>query len=271
MTIDARHVIEHSRSRKELVAAALTLARSRSSQDHDLLADALESADFLGRLDSEHEYEAERRLRVWRVLEDLARNPAPAAGQVLTRLTQSPVFNQVPARTDRLIEVCAELRPPPAQVVNFWDEHCKPDDGFTPLTIDALVHNGTRPALGLLERKLADQAHEEAVRVAWLRTTVLLHRNDPLLLESSERMLASDLAENLRAALVEVLFDYRPLEWHGDSVDLTPPDRNAATPEAVGTLHRIGRFALEHMSLTEEQQGAVEKTLSEMASGAVWE
>lgn len=39
--------------------------------------------------------------------------------------------------------------------MKFWGDHFHPDDGFTPTTVTALVDNGSAPALGLLEKELA--------------------------------------------------------------------------------------------------------------------
>lgn len=267
MADDGWHILETSREPKELVSAALTLARSAESADHERLLRPLRSADFLGRLDSENEYAAETRLRIWRVIEALSQNPSPGARGVLVALTQSETFAAEPARVERLIQACAVIRPAPPEVIRFWDEHCQPDDGFTPLTVNAIVENGTEPALRLLEKKMADPHHAEEDKLTWMRIDILIHRDDLPLLQSCERMLAGGLPGDLRPALVEVLFDYRPEEWFGDYLKVLPPDRGQASAKALAQLRKIGEFALKAISLTEAQRESVEKTLAGIGEG----
>src|SRR5947208_589983 len=63
-------VLQTSKDAKELVAAALSLARSEQPVNHDELLRWLRSEDFLMRLDSESDYRnTGQRLRIGRVLE----------------------------------------------------------------------------------------------------------------------------------------------------------------------------------------------------------
>ena len=108
--------LKSSRDGKELVRAALVLAGSREAADHDVLLRTLQSADFLDRLDDEDAYRGRpKRLRLWRILETLSKNPAPSSDALLVALTQSPVFTQDEARVDLLIYVSATLRP-----ISIW-------------------------------------------------------------------------------------------------------------------------------------------------------
>src|SRR5205823_1816263 len=144
-------------------------------------------------------------------------NPALSAAQTLVNLTQSPGYNAVLVRTDLLITACAGVRPPPAPLLKFWDNHCRPMDGFTPLTIVALVVNGTVPAIDLLERKFADPTHGDDVKGDWMHNAVLPHRDDVELLRGCQRLVRHRLPKHLRPALVETLFDYRPDDWYPEN------------------------------------------------------
>ena len=97
-----------------------------------------------------------------------------------------------------------------------------------------------------------------------MRSSILTHRNDLVLLKGCARMLAKSLPANLRPALVEVLFDYRPKEWFVPAAVFTPPDRNQAMPEARTELRKIGDLALKTIALSETQKKAVEATLKSL-------
>ena len=249
---------------RALATEALALARSFRPEDHALLLQRLRSEDFLKKLDSEKAYEGpSNRLRLRHILETLSKNPAPSARSALVALTQIPDFYKEPARADLLIDAFAEIRPAPPEVIKFWDNHSQPDDGFSHLTIETVVENGSEPAISLLEKKMSDPKHDEEDKLHWMHSSILTHRNDLTLLQACERMLGGSLSENLRLSLVEALFDYRR-EWFPPSTVLKPPDRGQASPQALAQLRKIGEFALKKMALTENLKKAVEKTLEEI-------
>ena len=262
MQESALAVLQTSKDPKQLAEAAFALARSDQDADHDRLLEWLKSPQSLSRLDSEEAYAGvARRLRIARVLDALSSNPAPSAKNVLVALTEVPAFIGVPACAELLISACASVRPAPPPVIKFWDEHCQPDDGFTPLTIDALAANGSAPAMALFEKKMADPKHEDDDKIGWMRSSILVHRDDVLLLRSCARMLAGVLPAELRPELIEVLFDYRPMEWYTPAAVYTPPDRSQASPEARSELRKIGELALKSIPLTPRQRKAIEDTL----------
>lgn len=250
---------------RELAAACLALAQSQQPDDHARLLSQLQSEEFLKQLDSEKAYLGPPvRLRLRRILEVLSKNPAPSARQALITLTQTPSFYNEPARADLLILAIAEIRPALPEVIKFWDKHSQPDDGFTPLTIEAMVKNGSAPAINLLEEKIADPRHEEEDKLDWMRSSILTHRNDLILLQGCERMISRGLPERLRVALIEVLFDYRPQEWFRPSAVLKAPDRRLASPEALSHLRKIGEIALSMKGLKEALRKKIEETLQEI-------
>jgi len=247
MAGDRISIMETSKDPKELLKTACTLAQSSESIDHELLLRFLRSEDFLRRLDSESDYAAETRLRIRRVLDELVKNRTSSARNILVALIQDQTFLKEPARVDRLIQACAVIRPLPSEVIKFWDDHCQPEDGFTSLTIEAIIANGSEPALKLLEQKMLDPGQMEQDKIAWMHTDILVHRNDLPLLRSCERMLAGGLPETLRLALVDVLFDYRPTEWFPEDIAIRPPDRRQANEEALAQLRKIGEYALKNI------------------------
>jgi hypothetical protein len=259
-------VLQSSKDPAELQSSALALASSKRAADHRALLGWLSKPEFLRRLDSDSAYGGSaQRLRLAPVLSALSSNSSPSAQGTLVALTQRPTFVQSAPRADLLIEACAALRPTPPEVVRFWDDHSRPEDGFTNRTIEAMVQNGSPPALALLEKKMIDPAHDEDDKRAWMLSSILTHRNDLSLLKSCERLLTGKLGANLRPVLVEALFDYRPTEWFSPATVLKPPDRDEASPAARAELRSIGAYALEKVTLSENQRSAVRKTLGELS------
>ena len=250
-------------------SAALALAESARPADHATLRQQLRSEDFLARLDSASATRGTRQPRpLLRVLQTLSSNKTTSARQVLIDLTQDGGFNEDADRTDALIRACAAVRPPPPELISFWDQHCQPDDGFTPLTIPALVENGSGAALALFEKKMASDRFTADDKTGWMRSAILTHRNDLAVLRSCQRLLEAKLPAELRPALVEVLFDYKPTEWFPPDNLLRPPERARASREARAKLRELGTWALRHVSLTEPEKAAVRRTLDDLDKAA---
>ena len=261
-------ILRASAEPNALKTAAQTLAASERPEDHVAVTSFLTRTAFLDRLNTLSEYQIFRpkRLRLWAVLDVLLRNKAPSAHQVLIDLTTAPAYNddEMPARSDLLIQACARIRPAPTQVVAYWNKYCQPDDGHAPLTIEALLENSSPPALALLEAKMADPGHEVDERIAWMHASILLRRNDLHVLKTCHRMISGSLPQSLRPALVETLFDYRPAEWYTPSNPVRCPPRQMMSAEAKAELRAIGEMALKQEELTLEQQAVVKSVLVEI-------
>lgn len=250
---------------KELMRSLVASARSDEAPRHAQVLEQLRKPNVLDTLDTEAEYldAAKFRLHVAQVVNALASNPSQSAQNTLIGLTKSDVFTAHPARVLTLIRASAQIRPAPAPLVEFWDAYSQPGDGYTPLTADVLLDNGSPPALDLFETKMSDPSHEDNDKVGWLRSGVLKHRNDALLLEKCGHLLDGKLSEYLQTELVDILFDYRPDEWFcaGD-VPAAPP-LQAATQEALSQLNQVGIVALTMVRLSDERRVVVKQRMEE--------
>lgn len=245
----------------ELAMAAVGLARSDQPQAHEAVGKSLGSAHFLGKLDTKEDYKRPRAdLRVARILDALGQNRAPSAHRILVSLTKDKAFLKHESRVRLLIEAYAAVRPPPPTVVAFWDKYSGPDDSFANIILTAVVHNGSAPALALFEKYMLDDAYDRETRVSWMRSDVLPHRNEAGLLKTCEQLLMKPLPQNLNSDLVEVLFDFKA-GWYVPANAKSPPRWDTYGTSARAQLRRIADYALQKMSLTDEQKGAVETTL----------
>jgi len=266
MNSEAEKILQSSQDRNVLYRTAAGLAAGDGADGHRILASYLAQQEFLNRLDTEEEYEqAPGGLRVRKLVEILAKNPSPSAAATLLSLTRALAFTSDIERTEILIENLARLRPVSPAAVEFWDEHCRPDDVFHNVTIAAIVSNGSPAALALLEKKLLDPAFSEEDKLWWMRSQILAHRNDLNLLRSSRRMLEQGfLPERLKTSLLEVLFDYRPDDWFGARDHRAPPERSLAAPAAKTELDAIGKYALSRMQLEDRLQQSIRGVLAEL-------
>jgi hypothetical protein len=257
-------IVQTSIDPSELQGAALALADGTDEAGHGLLRSVLLSDNFRDRLDAPGTWIAPSNyLRIGKVLFALAENlTAPAAHQTLAALTLDAVFIRNRSRVELLIRALTWVRPSPPEAIDFWDRHCRSLDGYCHGATRAIIENGSTPAIALFEKKMRDPAIEDSDKFYWLRTRVVGHRNDLLLLACCDRLLREGLSEALRPILVETLFDYRPDQWYMVEPQAVPPPRSALSSEGRELLKRIGAYALNRIALSEDQKKGVEATLA---------
>jgi hypothetical protein len=250
---------------KQILRSLLADARSEEPSRHAAVLASVETASVLEKLDTEADYQNAHtfRLRVAQVTEALARNPAKSAIQAFVALTTSEAFLAHEERILSLIRTSVFIRPAPLALATFWDKYSQPDDGYTPTTIGVLIANGSSPALELFESKMADRDHDDDSKVGWLRSDVLVHRNDYLILQVCERLLSDKLSDELQRELVGVLFDYRPAAWFPPSASKSPPPLTAASNEALDQLVKDAIVALTMVELGDEQRQVVKARMEE--------
>ena len=258
--------LQTSEDPKELLRAAMALARSVQSSDHEALLRYLTQPTFLKKLDTPADYanSAAKRLRVAQVLKALGENSAPSAHGVLVALSKSEEFLAEPIRVDYLIGVSGDLKQEASQLVPFWERFSKPDDGHTNLTVRALVRNDTTPAMEVLEKRMADPGHEDDDKISWMRSVFVPRRDNFELLKSFERMLTGKMPDRLQPELVDVIFDYKPGEWYRPANAVSPPDRTKIGPREKQQLIRLGEIALGMANVKDSQKEVIKKTLEDL-------
>lgn len=245
---------------RELFRAAQRLAASVDPLDRKALRLALGDDGFLTAMDDAEKYLGPRqRLRIRRIIEALAANPQGHG--VLSALTSDAVFLAEDSRCDLLILATAAIDPAPPEVCTFWLDHSLPDDGFTPLTIDAICRNGSTPALSVLETRLLDPAHEPEAKLDWFHVSIFDRRTNKALIVLCQRLAADGLNPDLRVPLVETFFDYLPEQWFSPATLRMPPSEAAMTPDARRARVDFGDWALSNLAVSERLQRAVETTI----------
>jgi hypothetical protein len=257
-------VVNASNDPDELVAALINLARSSDMQSHQFLTQRLLDMQFIGLLDSEEDYEQPpRHLRLSSVLDELAKNPANSATFVLLQLTQSPGFIEAPSRSELLLEATKEIRPAPPQLVAFWNWLSDPEGVYMHPLMRALAINGTRPALEIFERVIADVRHDDDRRLWWLRIEIPPRRNNIEVLYSCLRMLQGNTTIALKHSLVEALFDFQ-IDWFRPSTPVEEAPFNSLGDVERQQLKIIGEYAINYLELNNELSGAVKRALRQI-------
>lgn len=244
---------------------ACQLARSTRNDELSKLAQWLADPAFYAKLDSEEEYEGPcERLRIAGILQILAESLTPISHKILLELTKSLPYLGHRARIDLLIQALVLIKPAPQESVQFWDKYCQPEDGFTPITIRALLDNGSEPAVNLFYKKMLEKGFPETEREFWLTALVLEHRNDLPLLMICKRLLGSVLEEKYRLMLIDVLFDYLPDKWYGAGYWYKPPVRSIATNDSMEQLRSLGIMALQSQHLNQRQRMKIQQVMQEV-------
>ncbi len=267
MAEDRLLVLSNSRDPAKLHAAAASLLESPEAEDRARLLGFLSRAEFLNRLDSPADYQrGAKYLRIARLIKAMRNSAHPATRGLLVELMQQREFIAEATRVELLIWASVVLRPAPPAVVQFWDDHCRPDDCFAALVAKALADNGSPPAVELLERKLAAPEFEDDERIWWMRTAILTHRRDVPILKACARLLEGPLPPALKPELVAVLFDYRPSQWHGPDGMYPPPPETRAGAESRQILMDIGEHALAGVELDPRLRQIVRAKVEELKS-----
>lgn len=162
-----------------------------------------------------------------------------------------------------MIEVSESIRPAPPEVVAFWNRHSDPDDVYMNLLMHALIENGSQPALGMFEEKIADDRYSEKRRVWWLRKEIPPNCNKILVLESCSRMLRGEMDGNLKVSLVEVLFNFQST-WFRPSTPVTAAPLSSYGEAERNVFRGLGQYALKNIELPKILKAAVQDVLDEL-------
>ena len=241
--------------------AALEIANGNNPDGLRLLAQKLGNNEFLSMLDSEKDYQSPpHTLNITGILETLSENQTPQAHELLTQLTQNPVFLANLSRVEMLILACANLRPVPEPVLTFWTQQTGPENSSTPLVVESLFTNGTEPAMKLFESLMNNPSYSDSDKTFWLRRYAVPHRDDLYFLEAAERAIHGNTEKQRKFEWIRVIFDYKGT-WYPPRNIPTPPDPMLIQPQSKEKIISLGNYALSLPDLPEDLKLAIETRL----------
>jgi hypothetical protein len=260
-TIEETAMAEATSNSETLFNGLLELARGDASRVSELQRRLLDPA-VLDVLDSKADYETEmpEDLYIAGLIQALIDRGDAAAHKVLSQLALAPAWAEEDARIELLIRALATVRPATPDAIAFWDKYSEPEDGFANLTIDACIVNGSSPAIDLVAKKLIDAKHSVEERSGWLYSSVVPHRNDETLLTMLESLMDSPVDAEIKAVIVDVIFDHRPEEWYSIHTQVFPPPRTEMSADSAAIVLRLADRLLQSDTLTDQQREAVVAT-----------
>lgn len=217
-------------------------AGSRLGADLAEVETALTSEPHLLRLNTPDEYSQlpATKLALAPILARLSRNSATPAAQIIGSLCTNNVFLAEESRAECLLQTLPGLHPLPAQALALLRKSLEPDSSSAEIAIRALFDSGEKPALEIFSEEVLSGRQDLVVVKGWMRDPLLRHRREVGVLQMSLELLQKpNLDAELKNALVESLFDYRPKEWYvpqeiEGQLPTPPPSKNL--PRAVREL-----------------------------------
>jgi len=236
-------------------SALSALAASLSGWGQQAEAEALQrlerdltSKEYLARLEL-HQLD--------KIFRDLRNNPSPATEKLCLSLAANPEFTAVPVRLNFLLPALAAVRPTSERGAAVFSR--TNENGFYPVNGPLLAANGSERALAVFVRMLSDQRVESASRVDVIHRSIIPSRTSEPLLRALGKALGSGLEPEMRIAVLESIFDPRPVRFFGrqGSVPATPA-WDSATPAARRAAAAIAQRALRGNGLPAELKRALE-------------
>ena len=251
---------------KDVTLEAIKLARSSDKASHEQLRTLLTNKDYLLSLNTPDHYLRlpPECLQLHFILDALTERPDELPLGTLDCLADSPLYQQPGPRQILLLTASGKINSAPPKLTKLWERQLAPEADELDLTVEALIANGSPAAIGILEKALLNNEYEPDYVIAWLQEPVLTHRQDLPLLVACERLLqAEKWPTELKSALVEVLYDYRPKHWYlMDNAPPEPPRRDALSPAARTKLIEIAELALREGYLDETRRAKIQAELT---------
>lgn len=192
-------------------------AGSRSPADLAEVNRALTSEPDLLRLNTADEYSQlpATRLAVQPIFANLSRNSSPPAAQIIASLCTNMVFLAAESRVECLLQTLPAVQPLPAPALALLRKSVEPDSSSSEIAIRVVFDIGEKSALEIFSGEVLGGRQDPVVVKGWMRDPLLRHRTDIGVLQTCLELLQNPKFDaELKNALVESLFDYRPKEWY---------------------------------------------------------
>ncbi len=251
-------ILSQSREPDRIAASAVALAGTEDRDAVMALGRFLGRAEFLDRLDPPEG----PMTHLTAVFRALAEHPTEATGRLCESLYAEPELVAVPARINLLLGALAAVRPvTPAAVEIFRATSAA---GFAEVNAPLLLENESVPALQVFGEIVAGDWVEPYVKVDLVHRAVLPRRTKLPVVQICARLLQFELPPEVRAAIIETLYDYQSRPWFGPAMHPPkPPPWNTASSEALNLLIALAERVLS-AAPEERLRAPVQSTLEEL-------
>jgi hypothetical protein len=256
-------ILDQSADQGEVAAAAVALAGAEDDEAIQPLYALLSNNEGLARLDnvSDPSLETQNLVQVFRAL---AEHPTPATGQLCESLFAAEDFRAVPARINMLLAALCAVVPTSVEGADVF--RASIEQGFAEVIGPPLLRNASPLALEVFEELIRGASIDARVRVDILHRALLPMRYSLPVLQMCDRLLEAELEPDVRAGLIETLFDYQSRRWFGPA--MYPPQPLAwefASPESLAFLMALAERLLAE-SLDSQLKAPIQATLQELQS-----
>ena len=259
-----RHVavLNDSRDAEELTAAASALAASQNRDGVIALARVLRNPEFLALLEGSSDGTTEDVTNLATVFLELATHPSETTGRLCELIYAEERFRELPVRINLILGALAPVTPVTDQAMSIFRETST--GGFAPVSAPLLLRNMTPRALELFSEIITGDAMNPGAIVDILRRSLLPLRDQLPVLRMCSDLLEKGLKPEVRAGLIEALFDYQSRYWFGPAMGPPVPIMwPLVSTEALEYLVRLAGQLLSE-KLEDRLQAAVNTTKEEM-------
>ncbi|MBI2690108.1 MAG: hypothetical protein HYX27_27700 [Acidobacteria bacterium] len=241
----AKHatVLNDGRDAEPLAVSAVALAESETRDAILTLARALRVPGFLARLEGSDGETTNDATNLADVFIALTEHPTDASGRLCELIYSEESFRELPARINPLLRALGAVKPVTPRAAEIFRETSAA--GFAQVNGPILIGNGEPVALAIFAEIISGDWVESYVKVDILHRSILAVRDRVPIIQMCDRLLRSNLDEEVCAGIAETLYDYRSKDWFGPAMYAPkPPDWNQAPDAALEALLRLGEWLL---------------------------
>jgi hypothetical protein len=206
---NAEQVLRSSTDGEALERAAISLVRSGTSSNLEVLSRFLRDPGFLRRLDPSPGLKT---LHLSKVMAALAEHPTPQVADLCLTLAEDPAYVAVDDRESFLLEIIAKLKPMSQRAADVFQ--AANEQGYFGFNARLLTANASPRALALFETMMLDKDTPVESRVECLHVAVLPHRSELPILQAADRIVSRASERGIVIGVIESVFDFRQ-EWFG--------------------------------------------------------
>jgi hypothetical protein len=251
---NAEQILRSSTDGDALERAAMSLARSGTPSNLELLGRFLRDPGFLRRLDPSPDLKT---VHLSKVMSALVEHPTPQVADLCLTLAEDPAFVAVDDRESFLLEIIAKVKPMSQRAADVFQ--AANEQGYFGFNARLLTANASPRALALFETMMLDKETPMESRVECLHVSVLPHRTELPVLQVADRIVARVSERNIVIGTIESVFDFRQ-EWFGIESGISgPPAWRTAPPDSLRFAATLASRMLQRRDLTASLRNKIER------------
>jgi hypothetical protein len=250
---NAEQVLRSSTDGNALEGAAVSLARSGTSSNLELLSRFLRDPGFLSRLDSSQDLKTRH---LGNVMAALAEHPTQQVADLCLTLAEDPVYVAVDDRESFLLEIIAKVKPMSQRAADVFQT--ANEQGYFAFNSRLLTENASPRALALFETMMLDIDTPVESRVECLHVSVLPHRTELRILKAADQIVSRASERGIVIGVTESVFDFQQ-KWFGIESGISgSPAWQTASSDSLRFAAALAAKTLQRRDLTASLHNKVE-------------